>query len=47
MGEEQVKRLGEPFFTTKHNGNGFGLMVSYKIIQNHKGTINVKSKLNH
>lgn len=46
IGEEQVKRLGEPFFTTKHNGNGLGLMVSYKIIQNHKGTINVKSKLN-
>jgi PAS domain S-box-containing protein len=45
MGEEQVKRLGEPFFTTKLNGNGLGLMVSYKIIQNHKGTINVKSKL--
>ncbi|AND40531.1 ATP-binding protein [Cytobacillus oceanisediminis] len=46
IGEEHVKRLGEPFFTTKHNGNGLGLMVSYKIIQNHKGTINVKSKLN-
>jgi signal transduction histidine kinase len=46
IGEEHVKRLGEPFFTTKHNGNGLGLMVSYNIIQNHKGTINVKSKLN-
>lgn len=46
IGEEHVKRLGEPFFTTKHNGNGLGLMVSYKIIQNHKGTINVKSRLN-
>ncbi|MGG3471471.1 ATP-binding protein [Neobacillus pocheonensis] len=29
LGEEQVKRLGEPFFATKHNGNGLGLMVSY------------------
>jgi signal transduction histidine kinase len=46
IGEEHVKRLGESFFTTKHNGNGLGLMVSYKIIQNHKGKINVKSKLN-
>lgn len=47
MGEEQVKKLGEPFFTTKQDGNGLGLMVSYKIIQNHKGTINVKSEQNH
>lgn len=46
MEEEQVKRLGEPFFTTKDDGNGLGLMVSYKIIQNHKGTLRVKSKPN-
>ena len=43
---EQIKRLGEPFFTTKQRGNGLGLMVSYKIIQNHKGTIHVESQLN-
>lgn len=43
MGDEQVKRLGEPFFTTKEKGNGLGLMVSYKIIQNHNGTIDVQS----
>lgn len=41
-----VEKLGEPFFTTKHDGNGLGLMVSYKIIENHKGTINVKSQRN-
>ncbi|WP_019156315.1 ATP-binding protein [Robertmurraya massiliosenegalensis] len=43
---EQIKKLGEPFFTTKQNGNGLGLMVSYKIIQNHKGRIQVDSQLN-
>jgi PAS domain S-box-containing protein len=46
MEAEQVKRLGEPFFTTKQEGNGLGLMVSHKIIQNHKGTIDVKSEIN-
>jgi PAS domain S-box-containing protein len=46
MEEEQIKRLGEPFFSTKHDGNGLGLMVSYKIIHNHQGTINVKSQPN-
>ncbi|WP_066307111.1 ATP-binding protein [Bacillus sp. FJAT-29814] len=46
MEAEQIKRLGEPFFTTKQDGNGLGLMVSYKIIQNHKGLIHVVSELN-
>ncbi|MEH7444234.1 ATP-binding protein [Bacillus sp. JJ1122] len=46
MDEEQAKKLGEPFFTTKQDGNGLGLMVSYKIIQNHNGTIEVSSQKN-
>ncbi|MBU8919346.1 PAS domain-containing protein [Bacillus sp. FJAT-29953] len=46
METEQIKKLGEPFFTTKQEGNGLGLMVSYKIIQNHKGSIHVNSNLN-
>ncbi|WHX39787.1 ATP-binding protein [Mesobacillus sp. AQ2] len=47
MESDQVKKLGEPFFTTKQDGNGLGLMVSYKIIQNHKGSVDVKSKSNN
>ncbi|OCA82450.1 hypothetical protein A8F94_21345 [Bacillus sp. FJAT-27225] len=43
MTEEQLKKLGEPFFTTKSTGNGLGLMVTYKIIQDHKGKIDVFS----
>ena len=46
MTEEQVKRIGEPFFTTKDKGNGLGLMVSYRIIHNHNGKIKVYSELN-
>ena len=46
MSDEQKKRLGEPFYTTKFNGTGLGLMVCFKIIQNHKGTIEIDSELN-
>lgn len=45
ISEEQMNQLGKPFFTTKRNGNGLGLMMSYKIIEEHKGKIDVKSKL--
>lgn len=42
---DKMKRLGEPFFTMKKDGNGLGLMVSYKIIQNHRGSIKVESQV--
>jgi two-component system sporulation sensor kinase A len=40
---EKIAKLGEPFYTTKEKGTGLGLMVSYNIIKNHKGRINVTS----
>ncbi|MGV3465297.1 MAG: ATP-binding protein [Heyndrickxia sp.] len=46
MSPEQVSKIGEPFYTLKENGNGLGLMVSYKIIENHRGRIFVESELN-
>ncbi|MEB1808443.1 MAG: PAS domain S-box protein [Bacillaceae bacterium] len=46
MTEEQLSRIGEPFYTTKEAGTGIGLMVTYTIIENHNGKVNVKSKLN-
>jgi two-component system, sporulation sensor kinase E len=39
----KLKKLGEPFYTTKERGTGLGLMVSYKIIEEHKGVIKVES----
>lgn len=41
--EEIMPKLGEPFYTTKEKGTGLGLMVSYKIIENHRGSIQVRS----
>lgn len=43
---ELMERIGEPFLTTKEKGNGLGLMITYKIIEDHNGTIVVDSKLN-
>ncbi|NMO98114.1 CheR family methyltransferase [Paenibacillus lemnae] len=40
----KLAKLGEPFYSTKNKGTGLGLMVSYKIIQNHKGTILFESE---
>lgn len=37
--QEQLEKMGEPFFTTKEKGTGLGLMVSFKIIESHNGKL--------
>ncbi|MEK3883436.1 ATP-binding protein [Paenibacillus sp. PL2-23] len=43
--EEQLANIGQPFYTTKDKGTGLGLMVTYKIIENHEGQITAESQL--
>jgi two-component system, sporulation sensor kinase A len=39
MPQHVLKRVGEPFFTTKESGTGLGIMNSKQIIENHHGTV--------
>ncbi|MDO3677769.1 PAS domain-containing protein [Paenibacillus ehimensis] len=43
--EEQLRQIGEPFYSTKEAGTGLGLLVSHKIIEHHKGRIHIASEV--
>lgn len=41
---DAINQIFDPFYSTKPNGTGLGLFVSFGIIQNHHGSINVQSE---
>jgi PAS domain S-box-containing protein len=43
--EEYLKRIFDPYFTTKPKGSGLGLATTYSIIKNHNGLIMVESEV--
>ena len=47
MPQEVIDKIFEPFFTTKDvgKGTGLGVSISYGIVQDYDGTINVESEV--
>lgn len=43
--EKDIEKIFYPFFTTKEHGTGLGLAIAYRIIDEHKGKIKVKSSV--
>ena len=44
IGEEEAKKIFEPFYTTKEQGLGLGMPYARKIIEQHGGTIALESR---
>ncbi|MFQ5706271.1 MAG: ATP-binding protein [bacterium] len=42
---ENLEKIFNPFFTTKHDGTGLGLAINEQIISDHRGRIRVKSEI--
>ncbi|MCP3761362.1 ATP-binding protein [Domibacillus sp. A3M-37] len=47
ISEERLPKLGEPFYSNKEKGIGLGLMLTYKIIEQHNWHIHMQSQVNH
>jgi two-component system sporulation sensor kinase A len=45
ISKDIISKIGQPFFTTKETGTGLGLMVCYRIIEHHRGSIRIDSEL--
>jgi signal transduction histidine kinase len=43
---ENLDKLFQPFYSNSSNGTGLGLMIVKKIIEDHKGTVRIKSEVN-
>ncbi|HDH97226.1 MAG TPA: PAS domain S-box protein, partial [Proteobacteria bacterium] len=42
---EHLRKIFDPYFTTKQHGSGLGLATAYSVVKNHNGYIDVDSQL--
>ncbi len=42
--EDKLSKIFEPYYSTKENGTGLGLTITFKIVKEHSGEIAVSSK---
>ncbi|MFA4838821.1 MAG: PAS domain S-box protein [Candidatus Neomarinimicrobiota bacterium] len=45
IAKEHLKKIFDPYFSTKSRGSGLGLTMVYSIIKNHNGAVTLDSKL--
>ncbi|MBU4311355.1 MAG: response regulator, partial [Candidatus Omnitrophica bacterium] len=43
--EKEINKIFDPFFTSKSDGSGLGLSIAQRIIEDHKGSIDVESEV--
>ncbi|TCW54417.1 histidine kinase/DNA gyrase B/HSP90-like ATPase [Bacillus thuringiensis] len=43
--KEKLEKIGKAFYTTKENSTGLGLMITYKIVKEHQGSIAIQSSV--
>ncbi|MFD2669998.1 ATP-binding protein [Marinicrinis sediminis] len=46
LNEQQLQRLGQPFYRSKGKGTGLSLMMTYNVLEKHGGMIEVQSEVN-
>jgi len=47
IADDKIVKIFNPFYTSKTNGTGLGLGVAKKVIDSHRGTIEVHSQVGH
>ncbi len=45
IGDDKIKNIFDPFFTTKASGTGMGLPITLRIIEEHGGSLKLRSQI--